>query len=90
MANHIKAGMLIEKKVYVVHIKTSISTIKKTGMLYILKLVCLLRNTEKNGYVVHIKTSMFTTEIQKKRCVAHIKTTMFTTEIRKKQVCCTY
>ena len=29
MANHIKAGMLIEKKVYVVHIKTSISTMEK-------------------------------------------------------------
>ena len=47
MANHIKAGMLIEKKVYVVHIKTSISTIEKTGMLYILKLVCLLQKHGK-------------------------------------------
>ena len=47
MANHIKAGMLIEKKVYVVHIKTSISTMEKTGMLYILKLVCLLQKHGK-------------------------------------------
>ena len=90
MANHIKAGMLTEKKLYVVHIKTSISTMEKTGMLYILKFICLLQKHEKNGYVVHIKTSMFTTEIQKKRCVANIKTSMFTTEIRKKQVYCTY
>ena len=51
-----------------VHIKISMSTTekrKKTGMLYILKLVCLLQNYGKNGYVVHIKTSMFTTEIKK-------------------------
>ena len=41
---HIKAGMLIEQKVYVVHIETinSISTMEKTCMLYILKLICLL------------------------------------------------
>ena len=87
MANHIKAGMLIEKKVDVVHIETidSISTMEKTGMLYMLKLICLLQKHGKKGYVVHIKTSMFTTEIQKKRCVAHTKTSMFTTEISKKQ-----
>ena len=66
MANHIKAGILIEKKVYVVHIETSISTVEKTGMLYILKLICLLQKHEKKGYVVYIKTSMFTTEIQEK------------------------
>ena len=62
MANHIKAGMLIGKKVYVVHIETinSISTMEKTCMLYVLKLittearkkkdilVCLLLNTRKN------------------------------------------
>ena len=74
MANHIKAGMLIEKKVHVVHIETinSISTMEKTCMLYILKLICLLQKHEKNIYVVHIKTSMFTTEMQEKT------------------VCCTY
>ena len=32
-------------------------------MLYILKLVCLLRKNGKNGYVVHIKTSMLIVEI---------------------------
>ena len=83
MANHIKAGMLIEKKVYVVHIETinSISTMEKTCMLYILKLICLLQKHGKKGY-----TSMFTTEYKKKRCVAHTKTSMFTTEISKIQV----
>ena len=65
MVNHIKVGMLIEKKVHVVHVETSISTMEKTGMLYILKLICLLQKHGKKGYVVHIKTSMFTTEIQK-------------------------
>ena len=65
MANHIKAGILIEKKVYVVHIETSLSTMEKTGMLHILKLICLLQKHGKKGYVVHIKTSLFTTEIQK-------------------------
>ena len=73
MANHIKAGMLIEKKVHVVHVETSISTMEKTGMLYILKLTCLLQKHGKKGYVVHIKTSMFTTEIQKNG-VSHILT----------------
>ena len=76
MANHIKAGMLIEKKVHVVHIETinSISRMEKTCMLYqyILKLICLLQKHGKKRYVVHIKTSMFTTEIQEKT------------------VCCTY
>ena len=76
MANHIKAGMLIEKKVHVVHIETinSISRMEKTCMLYqyILKLICLLQKHGKKKYVVHIKTSMFTTEIQEKT------------------VCCTY
>ena len=74
MANHIKAGMLIEKKVYVVHIETinSIFTMEKTCMLYILKLICLLQKHGKKGHVVHIKTSTFTTEIQEKT------------------VCCTY
>ena len=50
---------------HVVHVETSISTMEKTGMLYILKLICLLQKHGKKGYVVHIKTSMFTTEIQK-------------------------
>ena len=88
MANHIKAGMLIEKKVYVVHIETinSISTMEKTGMLYMLKLICLLRKHGKKGYVVHTKISMFTTELKKNRCVAHTKTSMLTTETSKKQV----
>ena len=51
MANHIKAGMLIEEKVYVVHIETinSISTM------------------EKNVYAVHIKINMFTTETREKK-----------------------
>ena len=52
---------------YVVHIKTIMSTMDKTGMLHKLKLVCLLQKNGKNGYVVHIKTSMFTTEIRKIR-----------------------
>ena len=59
MANHIKAGMLIEKKVYVVHIETSISTMEKTGMFYILKLICLLQKHGKKVYVVHIETSIY-------------------------------
>ena len=54
MANHIKAGMVIEKKVYVVHIKTSISTMEKTGMLYILKLVCLLQKHGKKTDMLYI------------------------------------
>ena len=51
MANHIKAGMLIEEKVYVVHIETidSISTM------------------EKNVYAVQIKINMFTTETREKK-----------------------
>ena len=68
MANHIKAGMLIGKKVYVVHIETinSISTMEKT-CIRIIKinmfttetrkkkdiLVCLLLNTRKN-VVLHM------------------------------------
>ena len=53
MADHIKAGMLIGEKVYVVHIETinSISTMEKTCMLYILKLI----------------PGMFTTETRKKK-----------------------
>ena len=47
MENSIKTSMLIEKKVNVVHVKTSISTKEKTGMLYILKLVCLLQKHGK-------------------------------------------
>ena len=64
MENHIKTCMLIEKKVYVVHIKTSISTMEKTrmlttetrkkmDMLYILKLVYLLLKYKKDS-VLHI------------------------------------
>ena len=52
-------------KLVFVHIKTRISTMEKTGVLYVLKLICLLQKHRKNGYVVHIKTSMFTTEIKK-------------------------
>ena len=75
MANHIKAGILIEKKVYVVHIETRISTKEKMGMLYI----------------PSIKINMFTTETrEKKGYVVHTKTSMFTTEIQEKTVCCTY
>ena len=35
---------------------------EKTGMLYTLKLICLLQKYGKNGYDVNIKTSMFSTE----------------------------
>ena len=76
-----------------IHVKISMFTTekrKKTGMLYILKLVCLLQKYGKNEYVVHIKTSMFTTEIRKKQYVVQLKPSMFTTKIRKKPVCCTY
>ena len=40
---------------------------KKTDMLYLLKLVCLLLKYKKIRCVAHIKTSMFTTEIRKKQ-----------------------
>ena len=51
------------------------------GILYILKLVCLLQKYWKNGYVVYIKTSMFTTEIRKNGYAVHIKTSMLLVEI---------
>ena len=35
---------------------------KKTGMMYILKLVCLLQKYGKNGHLVYIKTSMLIAE----------------------------
>ena len=76
---------------YVVHIKTSVSAMEKTGLLYILKLVMFTtEKRKKNGYMVHTKTSMFTIEIRKKRYIVHIKTSMFTTDIREKRVCRTY
>ena len=73
------------------HIKTSMLIVERTGMLYILKLACLLQKNGKNEYVVHIKISIFTTEKREKNGYAiHIKTSMFTTEKRKKRVSCTY
>ena len=101
MANHIKAGMLIEKKVHVVHIETinSISTMEKTCMLYILKLICLLQKHGKKRMNMFItetrkkKNMLYTLKLvclllkyKKKRCVANTKTSMFTTEISKIQV----
>ena len=86
MANHIKAGILVEKKVYVVHIETSISTVEKTGMLYILKLICLLQKHGKKKDMLYIlKLVCLLLKYKKKRCVAHTKTSMFTTEISKMQ-----
>ena len=45
----------------------------ETGMLYILKLVCLLQNNGKNGYVVYIKTSMLIMEITGVLYIRHHK-----------------
>ena len=90
MANHIKAGMLIEKKVHVVHIETinSISRMEKTCMLYqyILKLICLLQKHGKKKMLYILKLVCLLLKYKKKRCVAHTKTSMFTTEISKIQV----
>ena len=72
MANHIKAGMVIEKKVYVVHIKTSISTMEKTGMLYILKLVCLLQKHGKKTDMMYILKLVCLLLKYKKNGVLHI------------------
>ena len=44
------------------NIKTSILLVERMGLLYILKLVCLLQKNGKSGYVVHIETSMFSIE----------------------------
>ena len=46
-------------------------TRKKTDILYILELVCLLLKY-KNRCVAHIKTSMFPTEIRKKTGMLYI------------------
>ena len=74
---------------YVVHIKTSMPTTEKTGMLYMLKLVCLLQKNGKKGYVVHIKTSMFTTEIRKNGMLYILKLVCLL-QTGKKRVCCTH
>ena len=57
------------KNGYVIHIKISMFTTetrKKTDVLYILKLGCLLLKYKKKRCIAH-KTSMFTTEIRKKQ-----------------------
>ena len=46
---------------------------KKTGMLYILKLVCLPQKNVKNRYVVHIKTSILKVEMTGMLYIRHHK-----------------
>ena len=70
------------------HVETSMSIVERTGMLYILILVCLL---QINGYVVHIKTSMFITEKRKKTGMLYIlKLVCLLHKNGKKRVCCKY
>ena len=73
MANHIKAGMLIEKKVDVVHIETinSISTMEKTGMLYMLKSICLLPKHGKKDMLYILKVVCLLLKYKKTVCCTY-------------------
>ena len=66
------------------HIKTSMLIMERTGMLYILKLVCLRQKNGENGYVVQLKLACLLQNNGKNGYVVRIKTSMFTTEKREK------